>query len=273
MKRFVAKLAYDGRGYSGFQRQPEPTPTIQRALENAIARITRQQVAIVAAGRTDTGVHALGQVIAFDAEWNHEEDNLLRAINAELPIDIVLQEIWTQDGFHPRFDAIWRQYVYRISTPTARNPLLNGRVWQLVGQKLDLGALQDAAALCLGRRDFAAFGTAPQEGSRNTVRDVLLSDWELVENDQGSFYTYHVRATAFLNHMVRRMVGTMAQVGMGRIDLNGFAEILLSRDIQRAKLLAPAEGLILEAVAYPPCEKNASISRRTSASAAEAKVE
>ncbi|MCY4021139.1 MAG: tRNA pseudouridine(38-40) synthase TruA [Chloroflexi bacterium] len=273
MKRFVTKIAYDGTSYFGFQRQPEPTATVQRALEKAIARVTGQQISVLAAGRTDTGVHALGQVIAFDADWNHAESDLLRAINAELPLDIAVQELWKQAGFHPRFDALWRQYVYRIATPATRNPLLNGRVWQLVGQSVDLGALQDAATLCLGERDFAAFGSAPQEGSSNTTREVFRSRWDLEENDQGRFYVYRVRATAFLYHMVRRMVGTMAQVGIGKIDLKGFEEILLSRDIQRAKVLAPAEGLTLEAVGYPPGMERATISERPCALATEAELE
>lgn len=273
MKRFAAKVAYDGTGYFGFQRQPEPTATVQRALERAIARVTRQQVSVLAAGRTDTGVHALGQMIAFDADWNHAESDLLRAINAELPMDIALQVLWKQDGFHPRFDALWRQYVYRIATPTTRNPLLNGRVWQLVGRILDLGALQDAAALCLGKRDFAAFGTPPQDGSGNTVRQVFRSGWDVEENEQGRIYIYRVRATAFLYHMVRRMVGTMAQAGMGKIDLTEFEEILFSRDIQRAKVLAPAMGLTLEAVGYPTPMQQATMSRRSCELATEAELE
>ncbi|MCY4073141.1 MAG: tRNA pseudouridine(38-40) synthase TruA [Chloroflexi bacterium] len=272
MKRFAAKIAYDGTGYFGFQRQPEPTATVQQALERAIARVTRQRIAVLAAGRTDTGVHALGQMIAFDADWNHAESDLLRAINAELPMDIALQELWRQDGFHPRFDALWRQYVYRIATPTTRNPLLNGRVWQLVGGSIDLGALQDAAALCLGEQDFAAFGTPPQEGSGNTIREVFTSRWDLEENDQGRFYMYRVRATAFLYHMVRRMVGTMVQAGSGKIDLVEFEEILKSRDIQRAKVLAPAMGLTLEAVGYPSPE-GAAISRPPRKLAPEAELE
>ena len=251
MKRFVAKVAYDGASYFGFQRQPKPTATVQRALEEAIARVTRQPITVLAAGRTDAGVHALGQVIAFDADWNHRDKDLLRAINAELPMDIALQELWQQAGFHPRFDALWRQYVYRIATPATRNPLLNGRVWQFVGQSVDMGALQDAAALCLGERDFAAFGTAPQAGSVNTVREVFHSRWDTEEQDRGLIYIYRVRATAFLYHMVRRMVGTMAQVGIGKISLEEFAQILFSRDIQRTKVLAPAMGLTLEAVGYP----------------------
>lgn len=273
MKRFAATIAYDGTDYFGFQRQPEPTATVQRALERAIARVTRQQVSILAAGRTDTGVHALGQTIAFDARWNHAESDLLRAVNAELPMDIAVQELWIQDGFHPRFDALWRQYVYRIATPTARNPLLNGRVWQLVGGRMDLAALQKAAALCLGKQDFAAFGTAPQVGSGNTTREVFRSTWDLEADAHGFFYRYRVRATAFLYHMVRRMVGTMAQVGMGKIDLKDFEDILLSRDIQRAKVLAPAMGLTLEAVGYPTPVEGATKAKRPCGLTAEAELE
>ena len=252
MTRFVARVAYDGAGYSGFQRQPEPTATVQRALERAIARVTGQPISLLAAGRTDAGVHALGQVIAFDATWKHPQADLLRAINAELPLDIALQELWRQAGFHPRFDALWRQYVYRIATPATRKPLLNGRAWQLVGRCMELGALQEAAAKCLGERDFAAFGSPPQAGSVNTVREVFQSQWQVVESQLGHLYLYRVRATAFLYHMVRRMVGTMAQVGLGKIDLAEFERILLSRDIQAAKVLAPAGGLTLEAVGYAP---------------------
>lgn len=273
MKRFVATIAYDGSGYFGFQRQPEPIATVQRTLELAIARVTGQQVSVLAAGRTDTGVHALGQTIAFDAHWKHAECDLLRAINAELPMDIAAQDLWRQDGFHPRFDALWRQYVYRLATPTARNPLLNGRVWQLVGQAVDLGALQQAASICLGERDFAAFGSAPQEGSRNTIRALYRSTWGVEEHDQGRIYVYRVRATAFLYHMVRRMVGTMVQVGIGKINLAEFEEILLSRDIQRAKLLAPAMGLTLEAVGYPSRMAQAAISRQSRERATAAELE
>ena len=141
--------------------------------------MTAQPAGIVAAGRTDTGVHATGQVIAFDVEWKHDDDELLRAINSQLPLDIALQELWRQDDFHPRYDALWRQYAYRIATPAARHPLLNRHVWQLIGESLDLERMNAAATICLGEQDFAAFGTPPQAGSANTVRQVYLSGWEL----------------------------------------------------------------------------------------------
>ena len=251
MRRYAAILAYDGTAYQGFQRQPEPTPTIQAVVEKAISRVTAQPTRIVAAGRTDTGVHASGQVIAFDVEWKHGDYELLRAINSQLPADIALREIWRQERFHPRFDALWRQYAYRIATPATRHPLLTRHVWQLIGESLDLERMNAAAAICLGEHDFAAFGRSPQEGSANTMRQIYLSRWETESGVFGKTLRYRIRGTAFLYHMVRRLVGVMAQVGQGLISPGEFEAILRSRDIARAKLLAPAKGLILEAVGYP----------------------
>lgn len=251
MTRYGAILAYDGTDYYGFQRQPPPTATVQSAVEKAIRQVVALPASVIAAGRTDTGVHASGQAIAFDVEWKHGDDELLRAINAQLPPDIAVREIWRQEGFHPRYDALWRQYVYRIATPDARHPLMNRTVWQLVGESLDLKRMNEAAALCLGEHDFAAFGTPPQKGSLNTVRQVYRSSWEVESGAFGEIFCYRIRGTAFLYHMVRRLVGMMAQVGRGLISPDEFEAILQSRDIDRAKTLAPANGLILEAVGYP----------------------
>lgn len=251
MTRYVARLAYDGTAYNGFQRQPAHVPTIQLAVEESIGKITRQDVTIIGAGRTDTGVHAVGQIIAFDVEWKHTDTALLLAINSQLPYDIAVQEIWQQEGFHPRYDALSRQYVYRVAQVTARNPLLNRQTWQILSQTLDSDQMQMAAQQLIGTHDFGAFGTPPQEGSTNTVREVYLSQWEQVQGEYGGILTYRIRATAFLYHMVRRIVGTMVQVGLGRITVNDFKAILESRDIQQAKVLAPSQGLVLEAVEYP----------------------
>ncbi|MCY3780240.1 MAG: tRNA pseudouridine(38-40) synthase TruA [Chloroflexi bacterium] len=251
MTRFGAILAYDGTAYQGFQRQLGPTPTIQAAVEDAIAAISGGSAGIVAAGRTDAGVHATGQAIAFDVEWNHEDRELQNAINSQLPLDIALQRVWRQKGFHPRYDALWRQYAYRIARVDVRQPLLNRHVWQLYGAPLDIMSMREAAAICTGEHDFAAFGTAPQQGSNNTVRQILASRWESQESEYGTSYMYRIRGTAFLYHMVRRLVGTMVQVGKGKLTVGDFEEILLSRDLERAKVLAPPNGLVLEAVKYP----------------------
>lgn len=224
-------------------------------MEAAIAKVTRQSAGVLAAGRTDAGVHATGQVIAFDVEWKHGDDDLLRAINSQLPAAIALQALWQQGGFHPRFDACWRQYAYRLAPVTVRQPLLARQVWQLVGERLDLKPMRLAAAACLGEHDFAAFGTPPQTGSTNTVRQIFLSRWELETGRNGTIYTYRIRGTAFLYHMVRRLVGTMVQVGIGKLSPEDFENILKGRDIARAKALAPPNGLVLESVGYPLCGK------------------
>ncbi len=252
MTRFSAILAYDGTAYLGFQRQPAPTPTIQATVERALERVCGEATAVVAAGRTDAGVHAAGQVIAFDLAWRHSDGELLRAINANLPDDIALQSLRRSDGFHPRYDALWRQYAYRIALAPVRNPLWGGQVWQLPGEALDLDRLSEVAAICQGEHDFAAFGTPPQAGSANTVRQIFRSEWSREGGAYGDVYTYRVRGTAFLYHMVRRLVGTMVDVGRGKLLRAEFDDILLSRDINRAKTLAPPTGLILEAVGYAP---------------------
>ena len=261
MTRYAAVLAYDGTAYHGFQRQPSPTPTIQAAVEKAIGQVTRQPASIVGAGRTDAGVHASGQVIAFDVEWKRASQELLRAINSQLPNDIALRELWRQDEFHPRYDALWRQYAYRIATPPTPDPLLNRYVWQLSGESLDLARMNAAAGFCLGEHDFAAFGRPPQAGSANTARQIYLSGWELESGIFGATFRYRIRGTAFLYHMVRRLVGMMAQVGRGLISPGEFEAILRSRDIAMAKLLAPAKGLILEAVGYPHRHRTGSRTR------------
>lgn len=261
MTRYGLILAYDGTDYYGFQRQPPPTATIQSAVEKAIRQVTAQPAPVTAAGRTDTGVHASGQAIAFDIEWKHEDGELLRAINSQLPLDIAAQEIWRQEGFHPRFDALWRQYAYRIATPDARHPLMNRYVWQLVGESLDLERMSEAAALCLGEQDFAAFGRPPQAGSSNTVRRVFRSNWEVEAGAFCEIFCYRIRGSAFLYHMVRRLVGMLAQVGRGVISAGEFEAILRSRDINRAKALAPAHGLILEGVGYPRRQETGSQTR------------
>lgn len=273
MKRYAGILAYDGADFQGFQRQPPPTPTIQAALETAIGRVTGQSARALGAGRTDAGVHALGQVIAFDVEWRHGDAELLRAINSQLPAAIALQRLWQQEGFHPRFDALWRQYAYRVATLDARQPLLNRQAWQLLGQRLDLGRMQAAANCCLGEHDFAAFGTPPQAGSKNTVRRIFRSQWEMESIEFGLIYTYRIRGTAFLYRMVRRLVAAMVQVGSGKISPEQFEQILRSRDIERAKALAPPNGLTLEAVGYASASRSDTSMRESNSVAPEAPLE
>lgn len=250
MARYGALLAYDGTAYNGFQRQADGITTIQSTVETAIHAVTKQAVTVIGAGRTDTGVHAIGQVIAFDVDWSHKDEALLLAINVQLPPDIAIQRIWQAEGFHPRFDAQDRQYRYTVAEVPTRNPLLERQAWQITRLKLNLEALQQAAAVLVGEHDFATFGPAPA-GTTSTIREVFRSEWQVVPDDYGKLYIYRISATAFLYHMVRRIVGAQVQVGLGRISVEKFTQIFHQRNISQIKVLAPPQGLVLEAVHYP----------------------
>ena len=248
MAQYRATLAYDGAAYQGFQRQRDGISTVQAMVEQAIAAVTGQAATLTAAGRTDTGVHASGQVIAFVVDWSRSANALLRAINAHLPSDIVLQTLSQCAGFHPRFDAQARCYRYMVIQSSQRQPLLRHRAWW-VNRLLDFEAIQAASKMLIGEHDFAAFGKPPQ--GDNTVRRIFVSEWIQRETASGIVLEYSVEATAFLHHMVRRIVGTQVDVGIGRIDLTEFKRIFESADLSLAKRLAPPQGLILEKVRYP----------------------
>lgn len=246
---FGATLAYDGSAYVGFQRQAGDTPTIQLMVERALASLGAADATVRAAGRTDRGVHAIGQVISFTIAWRHDEAELLRALNAKLPPDIALQQIWRigGEGFHPRFDARSRRYRYQLLLAAQRQPLGERYAWCLQ-PPLDEAAMQDAAQLLLGEHDFASFGTPPQ--GENTVREVYTSEWSGERRLLGRALTYSVEANGFLQHMVRRIVGALVAVGRGQRSLAHFAEILRAAQRGLVSQLAPPQGLMLEAVRY-----------------------
>lgn len=248
MTRYHATLAYDGTAYYGYQIQPN-VPTIQGKLEQAFRKILGVPTTVWAAGRTDTGVHATGQVIAFNAEWKHDKNALLRAINANLPDDIALQDITQQDNFHPRFDALSRTYRYEVAVVHVRQPLLARRVWQW-HHELDYLALQQAAQIVIGEHDFAAFGNPPQ--GDNTVREIFRSAWHIEQLSVGKMFIYEVQATAYLHHMVRRLVGTQIAVGRGKLSLEALEALFNSADLSQNRWIAPPQGLTLIQVNYPP---------------------
>ncbi len=248
LHRYRATLAYDGTAYQGFQRQAAGVPTVQATVEQAISRVTGLEISLWAAGRTDTGVHATGQVIAFDAAWGHEDVALLRAVNANLPEDIALQDLCQHPGFHPRFDALSRVYRYTVLRAAARQPLLARYSWQ-VRQPLDLAQMQQAAGLLVGEHDFASFGQPPQ--GENTVRVVFASHWQMQHQPYGEMYVYEIEATAFLYHMVRRITGMLVNVGRGWLAVAEFDKIFRQADVALAKGMAPPQGLVLAQVRYP----------------------
>ena len=241
--RVQAVVAYDGTDYCGFQRQAN-APTVQETLETALEQVTQEKIRILAAGRTDSGVHAEGQVIAFDSSWRHGLDVLKRALNAVLPDDVAVRRVSAASAeFHPRFDACARRYRYTIYNAPVRNPLTR-RYSLYVADALDMAAMQEAADLLIGVHDFASFGQPPQ--GNNTVRCVRGADW----NRQSPFLFFDIEANAFLYRMVRSVVGTLLEVGWRRLDPEGFRGILDSCDRSQAGPTLLAHGLCLIEVKY-----------------------
>ena len=257
MEHYQVILAYDGSRYKGFQRQANAR-TVQGVVEDALRKLNWHGRSILAAGRTDTGAHATGQVIAFQLEWNHDPQRLLQALNNHLPSDVVAREVkQVPASFHPRYDASWRRYLYRIYCQPVRDPLLEPYAWR-VWPAVDVDALQAIAHAVIGRHDFSAFGTSPQGGS-NTVRCVLASGWK---SDTDSLI-YEVTAQAFLYHMVRRLVFMQVKIAQGELQLADLLDALQDRygdldtEVRESKSprrlvhgLAPARGLVLAEVGY-----------------------
>jgi tRNA pseudouridine38-40 synthase len=246
MVRYKLILAYDGTAFAGSQRQAKRR-TVQGELEKALCVLGWTGRSVILAGRTDTGVHASGQVAAFDLDWKHSQETLLRALNAGLPADMAASRLEIADAvFHPRFDATLRRYHYRLYVGQVRDPLRDRtawRVWPLIDEDILVGM----APVILGRHDFAAFGSAPGTES-STVRTVRYSEWKRV----GCEWQYEVQADAFLYHMVRRLVFVQVAAGQGRCSKETVVKALerprLKNEIPAG--LAPAHGLTLVQVDY-----------------------
>lgn len=244
-RTYRATVQYDGSDYLGFQRQRRG-PSIQAAIEQALSTIAGHHVRVIGAGRTDTGVHALGQVISFTIDWPeaHGSDALLRATNAQLPEDIALVAlVEAPTGFHPRFDARRRTYEYYVYVDAIRRPLLRNRAWH-VRRALNPAAMNEAAAQLVGTHDFATFGRAPV--GENTVREVHGAAWR----QMGELLVFRITANAFLNRMVRSLTGSLIEVGTGKWTVAQFAAALAARDRQQSATAAPAHGLYLMSVEY-----------------------
>ena len=246
MARYKVILAYDGTEFFGSQRQAEAR-TVQRVFEAGLRKLGWQDTSILLAGRTDSGVHASGQVAAFDLSWHHPPDALLRALNAALPKDVAVRLLTPcADDFHPRFDALNRSYRYEIDCDPPRDPLRERYTWQ-VWPVPDFDLLQAAASELIGTFDFVAFG-GPTRPEGSTIREVQQARW----HQQGKRLTFEVTANAFLYHMVRRMVFVQVSIGQGKLEA-GIISRVLSQPQSQPKFqgLAPPQGLALVAVSYP----------------------
>lgn len=253
MARYKIILAYDGTAFAGSQRQANAR-TVQSEMERALRRIGWSGRSILLAGRTDAGVHAAGQVASFDLEWGHGAEALRDALNANLPNDLAaLQAEVAPPGFHPRFDASARRYRYRLFCAGVRDPLAERLAWR-VWPQLDGELLSQGAAIFLGRHDFAAFGS-PVGSSGNTVRTILQAEWR----PAGAGWQLDIQADAFLYRMVRRLVFVQVAAAQGRCTIEALGRALSDGGRAASKKeipagLAPAHGLTLMEVTYPPLD-------------------
>lgn len=246
MVRYKITLAYDGSNYAGSQKQAN-SRTVQGELEKALQHIGWAGKSALMAGRTDAGVHATGQVCAFDfAEWNQTSEKLLNALNARLPNDIAVKKLQkVANEFHPRFDATARTYCYKLFYNPLRDPLREKFSWH-VWTKFDPQALKENASLFLGKHDFSAFGSKTSPDG-TTIRTVSKCQWKKKADGE---YQFEVSADAFLYRMVRRMVFIQISLAQGKCSSKDVELALANKQVKLPSGLAPAHGLTLIEVKY-----------------------
>ncbi len=243
--RIALGIEYNGAAFTGWQTQ-QGQYTIQSEVERALSRVADHPVAIVCAGRTDKGVHAVGQVIHFDSDAPRNEHAWVFGGNANLPKDVSVT--WARampEDFHARFSARRRRYRYVIFNRRVRPSFLGGRVsWE--HRLLDVATMQSAAATFLGEHDFSAF-RASECQSKSTLREVFSLDVQR----KGELVLIDIEANAFLHHMVRNISGVLMDIGAGEQPPEWAGEVLASRDRRQASATAPPHGLYLVNVTYP----------------------
>jgi tRNA pseudouridine38-40 synthase len=243
------KLAYDGTAYGGWQRQLNCV-SIQGLLETAFQRVTGERVSVTASGRTDAGVHALGQVASCNTNSSLTPDALRRALNASLPSDICILTVQEAPAnFHAIREAVQKRYRYQIRTGQNRDVFARHYAWQ-IWHELDLEKMREATQHLIGRHDFRSFQTSGSQ-RKTTVRTILDLTLQGERTDFGQRITLEVEADGFLYNMVRNIVGTLVEVGRGKQTPSWVSEVLAARDRRRAGPTAPARGLTLLHVTYP----------------------
>ena len=243
--RVALGIEYDGTSYNGWQRQKTGLG-VQQRVEEALEVVANHPVEVVCAGRTDTGVHASGQVVHFDTSSQRSERGWLLGANTNLPDDVNVSWVApVSDDFHARFSAVSRSYRYRILNRLQRSALHRHRAWW-VYEPLHAESMHAAAQRLLGEHDFSAFRAADCQASTaiRTISDISVSR-------SGDWLTLDVTANAFLQHMVRNITGTLATVGLGEQDEGWVTDVLESRDRKAGGIAAPPHGLTLVGVAYP----------------------
>jgi tRNA pseudouridine38-40 synthase len=245
-KNFKLTIEYDGTRYHGWQRQPNGT-TIQQEIETAVETMTRTPIRLIGSGRTDAGVHALGQVANFSCATRMGPEEMMAGLNSILPADIVIRACCrVPDTFHARYDAKGKIYRYHIANHPIR-PAVNRSYRWWIRKPLDVERMQHAASLILGEHDFRSFEGAGSPRS-HTIRRVTLS--RLKAETTGDI-RFTIEADGFLRYMVRNIVGSLVSVGLNKISTAGFHDILTAKDRTLAAATAPPQGLFLVQVHYP----------------------
>ncbi len=242
--QYTLTLEYDGTNYHGWQLQKNAV-TVQGTLEAVLIRLFNERIRVRAAGRTDAGVHALGQVVSFRTPHERDLLRLQHSLNALLPADIVVKQLaLTTQTFNPRRDARSRTYRYQLWNQLSPSALWARYSWH-IPIPLDTQAMHQAASLLVGDHDFSSF-----QGSDSVEHDPLRTVLRSTIRQDENFLIYDVEARSFLRHMVRNIVGTLFDVGRGALSVDEFAQILATRDRTQAGQTAPPQGLFLVEVKY-----------------------
>ncbi len=245
MRNIRLKISYEGTRYQGWQKQETSDNTIQGKLEKLISRMCEEEIALQGSGRTDAGVHALGQIVNFHTSCEMPLPDMLQYMNQYLPEDIAVTEInEVGERFHSRLNATGKKYCYRVWNSSIPNVFWR-RYAHTVEETLDVEAMNRAAEHFLGEHDFKAF-TSAKKGKKSTVRRI---DSIGVERE-GDLITFTFRGNGFLYHMIRILVGTLLEVGRGERLPDTMPEILASKERENAGALVPGKGLVLEEVYY-----------------------
>lgn len=245
MRTIKLTLAYDGSGYHGFQKQPHGE-TVQNVVDEFLSKVCGEVVTTAGSGRTDAGVHAYGQVVSFSTNGRIPCANIVRASQTMLPQDIVLlQAEEVEEDFHARYSALWKEYQYRVVVNARQDPFLVKYAWQ-VHEQLNVEQMNKAAEALIGKHDFSAFRSSGSVDS-DPVRTIYRAEWTAVNDKELRF---NIAGDGFLYHMVRNIVWSLVQIGLGKRTVEEFAEELNSKRCVYLNSPAPACGLYLKHVEY-----------------------
>lgn len=248
-QRYFFELSYNGKSYAGWQIQPEAI-TVQETIQQAVSKLfSNQTIKVVGCGRTDAGVHATNYFLHIDLTNAFSEEQLSYKLNKILPADIAIHRVFkVKSDAHARFDAVSRTYTYKIST--SKNPFTTDFYWYYP-LELDLDLMNEAAKYLIGKKDFTSFSKLHTDVKTN-ICEVTEASWE--RSDMGNIY-FKISANRFLRNMVRAVVGTLVEVGRGKIMPDDVQQILLAKDRSAAGTSAPAHGLYLSEVGYKYIDK------------------